>query len=247
MTQPPDSATTTIPAKTAPVPFWNRGRIMFWLGSVVIMAMLVGLLLPATRNARGAAYRTQCQSNVHQIEMALVEYYDKHGQTPPLFTTDEDGQPLHSWRTLLLPYLGYESLYAQIDLTKPWDDPIHAELRRSTPIVFECKLAQLEPGQSNYLANIPNWPARLWISDSTPTGSDTDGTDVIVFEVDQTQAVEWMSPYDGHYLDYRATRKEGPLLHDNTHTVLETGGHVQSVKLDLADGLDHPQYPQAER
>jgi prepilin-type N-terminal cleavage/methylation domain-containing protein len=125
---------------------------------IAIIAVLVSLLLPAVQQAREAARRTQCRSNLKQLGLALHNYHDVHRTFPAGYysypTRDGggpawamidpqswDGAPGWGWGTAILPYIEQGNLASGLRGERPMWDPIHADLIRTKLPVFLCPTA----------------------------------------------------------------------------------------------------------
>jgi prepilin-type N-terminal cleavage/methylation domain-containing protein/prepilin-type processing-associated H-X9-DG protein len=80
---------------------------------IAIIGILVALLLPAIQAAREAARRSQCQSNMHNIAIAALNYHDVNKKLPPGFIPTGPGTSIESWSwsIFLLPYVEEQDLY----------------------------------------------------------------------------------------------------------------------------------------
>ncbi|MBI5757581.1 MAG: DUF1559 domain-containing protein [Planctomycetales bacterium] len=181
---------------------------------IVILGVLVALFLPATRRARGPARRMQCKNQLKQIGLALHNYVDVYHALPPAYTVDANGKPLHSWRTLILPYFDEKPLYDKIDLTKAWDDPANAEAHKSIVSGYCCPSAVLPKSHTTYMAVVtsnscfhPTESRRL--SEITDNHSET----LMVVEVDSEHAVHWMAPRDADEALFLAFSPKGKHAH----------------------------------
>ena len=164
---------------------------------IAIVGILIAFLLPARRSAGPAARRVQCKNNLKQIGLALRNYESEYHALPPAYTVDANGKPLHSWRTLILPYLDQESLYEKIDLTKPWDDPVNAEAFQSFVYAYSCPEVRGPKNHTTYMAVVtPNSCFRATkprlLSEITDEHTET----LLVLELDSEHAVPWMAPRD---------------------------------------------------
>ena len=192
---------------------------------VCILMILIALFLPATRRAGGAARRSQCKNNLKQIALALYNYRETYEALPPAVTVDADGQPLHSWRTLILPFLDQQQLYASIDLSKSWDHPVNAAARETSVATYTCPSAVTPQNRTTYKALVGSSrcfsrtePRRL--SEITDGISQT----LMLIEVSPDEAVPWMMPQDS---GSRFALTFGP------ETRLD---HIGGVHAALADG-----------
>ncbi len=164
---------------------------------LVCGGIAIGLLLPAVQSAREAARRMQCSNNMKQIALALHNYESVYKTLPPAFTVDANGNRLHSWRTLILPFIEQKSLYDNIDLSKPWDDPANAILQTVSIPTYACPSTALVPMMTTYQVVIDQssmFPGSNSLSfTAIPDGlSNT----LMVVEADPPQAIHWADPND---------------------------------------------------
>jgi prepilin-type processing-associated H-X9-DG protein len=206
---------------------------------ILLGVSLVGLailfFLPTVRYAGPAAYRNSCQNKMKQLAVAIQNYVDDHGALPPAYTVDADGKPLHSWRTLILPYIEQVELFKSIDLTKPWDDPVNAKARQTVVEEYHCpSLPGPEDSKTTYLAVVTSNSA-MQASKRRSVAEITDGASktLLLVEVDPEHAVPWMSPMDA---SEEVVLKIGPdsnLAHPGGAHAAFADGHVTFLFDDL--------------
>lgn len=85
---------------------------------ITIVAVLVGLLLPAVQQAREASRRLQCSNNLKQLGLALHAYHATHKTFPPGSIAGTGGA-YASANAMLLPHLEQTNLAAGYDRNRP--------------------------------------------------------------------------------------------------------------------------------
>ncbi len=158
---------------------------------------VLALVLPAVGSAKGAAQRMQCSNNLKQIALAMHSYATVHDAFPPAYTVDADGNKLHSWRTLILPYLEQDGLYQQIDLNSAWDSPQNLALAQTVISPYCCPSVKGgDPYRTDYKVIVG--PGTMFEGTNQIGFRDvTDGTanTILVVEV-AGSSTSWMEPAD---------------------------------------------------
>src|SRR5437660_1447829 len=92
---------------------------------IAIISTLIGLLLPAVQKVREIAVRIQCQNNLRQIGIGLVDYHDTNGCFPPGYRAGlyvdgtTDTAPGWGWAAFLLPHIEQAPLHRQLAFGQP--------------------------------------------------------------------------------------------------------------------------------
>jgi hypothetical protein len=78
----------------------------------------------------------------------MQNYHATHGKLPPAVVYGKDGEPLYSWRVLLLPFIEQDALYQEFHLDEPWDSPHNLTLLPRMPGTYAApgrKAAKMPP------------------------------------------------------------------------------------------------------
>jgi hypothetical protein len=210
---------------------------MAYVAVVALASAPITWLTCAVIDGREAARSSQCLSNLKQIGLGLLNYQSRYGCFPPASVADAQGQPLYSWRVLLMAELDRTDgwfggrLAGGFRFDEPWDSPNNRRLHKLTPYsVLQCPSDPARAGstETHFVAVVG--PGTMFPSDGTSRRladmADGPGDILIVVEV-VGAGIHWMEPkeLDRGTMSFRLNDRTQPSVSSN-HTF---GPHVLTV------------------
>lgn len=217
---------------TIPIGFvlWRIGTpALNAAGVAVALSLLIGFLVLPYPGSHGPGRRATCMNNLSQIAKALVLYEADNGSFPPLYTTDDKGRPLVSWRAMILPYLGGRDMYEACRFDEPWNSPANSQLASVDLQFMRCPSDRNSRlGETSYLADVG--PGTVWSTDGPIGFDDIDDASRTVLLVEVADSgISWMEPRDLSLQDALSgiNAEPGPCI---------SSGHPGCVNVIFADG-----------
>jgi WD40 repeat protein len=95
--------------------------------------------------------KEQNRTNLRSLGVALEYYRKTFDRFPPSVVCDPAGNPLYSWRVVLLPFLaGEDKRFKQFKLNEPWDSPHNRQLLTPMPKVYASARGNPEEPNSTF-------------------------------------------------------------------------------------------------
>ncbi|MDB4802379.1 DUF1559 domain-containing protein, partial [bacterium] len=185
---------------------WNWYRLLkvgerwdgwFSLSAILTLLFLILCMIPPLHTPREASRRSQCRNNLKHIGLAFHNYHDVHERLP----AQRSGQPTHSWRVDLLPFIDEAPLFKQYDFETEWNLGSNQKIAKTEISVYQCP-------SNPFRNNTDEFPTTAYVAlvgpgtilqpgESLPLSEVIDGTSNTLLAVEACGLqIPWCKPQD---------------------------------------------------
>jgi hypothetical protein len=202
------------------------------LASLFFSASTIAFLAPQIESAMHSSAYASSLNHLNMIKLALEGYQKNNGSFPPAFIANANGKPMVSWRTLLLPFLEENALYAQYNQKESWDGPSNSKLPAPRELFTWASYCE-SPTAFSCLAVVGTNTAWRGADPWKPSDLPDGGKHTIVLVETMNSAIPWSEPRDLTVEEAIRAIKAGPHRRDRGYFYEEQPGITAVV---LGDG-----------
>ncbi len=122
---------------------------------IAVISVILAMVVPAVMNVREAARRTQCQNNLKNLGLGMLNHAESLKRFPASGYFGTSNGFYHNWVVEILPWIDQASIYNQWDLTETYNIPGHVNLANTSIPVLICPddISAVGQGDLSYAVN----------------------------------------------------------------------------------------------
>lgn len=177
---------------------WGLKAVGLLVGVGLLSLISIQLLWPTLTSLKARHDKVTSLNNLQRIAQALNEYAAVYGSYPPPVVCNAAGQPLYSWRVLILKELGEEQVFSKFRLDLPWDAPENLETLMMCPLVYQSPAAaNMSTGSESHYALVTGKQTLFPSTGSLSPKDIPDGKRNTLLLVETNNNItEWSRPWD---------------------------------------------------
>jgi prepilin-type processing-associated H-X9-DG protein len=162
------------------------------------LATITATLVPLIEKSQEAARMNRGINNLKMIALSLHNFHDTYRTFPAAARMKKEGNPPHSWRVAILPFIEENELFRQYNFEEPWDSENNKKILAKMPDVYRSPHADPQSTNTSYVVPILD----KGIFSATPMtkgpgiATIKDGTSQTIAIIETETSIPWTKPED---------------------------------------------------